>query len=96
MKKDVTIQTDYETVHIGKIIEQELRQQERSVTWLSRKLHCDRRNVYDIFTREYVDTGLLYRICLALNRDFFAYFSKLLHSAGSQDFTPPYKLTKVM
>ena len=92
MKQDVTIQTDNEPVHIGKIIEQELRQQERSVTWLSRKLHCDRRNVYDIFTREYVDTGLLYRICLALNRDFFAYFSKLLHSAGNQDFTPPYKL----
>ena len=48
MKQDVTIQTDNEPVHIGKIIEQELRQQERSVTWLSRKLHCDRRNVYDI------------------------------------------------
>ena len=89
MKQDVTIQTDNEPVHIGKIIEQELRQQERSVTWLSRKLHCDRRNVYDIFTREYIDTGLLYRICLALNRDFFAYFSKLLYSAGHQDFTPP-------
>lgn len=37
------------TLFIGKLIEEELRRQERSVTWLSRKIHCDRRNVYDIF-----------------------------------------------
>ena len=35
-----------ETLHIGKIIEEELRRQSRTVTWLSRKIHCDRRNVY--------------------------------------------------
>ena len=89
MKTDVTKPTDKEPIHIGKIIEQELRRQERTVTWLSRKLHCDRRNVYDIFTREYIDTGLLYRISMVLNTDFFVYFSKLLHRVEDQRITPP-------
>lgn len=89
MKPDVTKPTDREPIHIGKIIEQELRRQERTVTWLSRKLHCDRRNVYDIFTREYIDTGLLYRISQVLNTDFFVCFSRLLQRSDNQDITPP-------
>ncbi len=90
MKEDVTPQTQpKEPVHIGKLIEQELRHQERSVTWLSRKLHCDRRNVYDIFTREYIDTGLLYRISLALGTDFFVFFSRALQHGDNQHSTPP-------
>lgn len=64
-----------ESVNIGKIIEAELRRQERTVTWLSRKIHCDRRNVYDIFSRSSIDTDLLYKLSMALNTDFFAYFS---------------------
>ncbi|MDE6556439.1 MAG: hypothetical protein K2K55_05690 [Duncaniella sp.] len=67
-----------ESIFIGKIIEEELRRQERSVTWLSRKIHCDRRNVYDIFSRQCIDTDLLYKLCVALNKDFFAYFSASL------------------
>lgn len=63
---------------IGSIIEQELRRQERSVSWLSRKIHCDRRNIYFIFERDSIDTGLLLRISQALGVDFFAYFSNLL------------------
>lgn len=78
-----------EPIFIGKIIEDELRRQERSVTWLSRKIHCDRRNVYDIFSRAYIDTGLLYKICLALNTDFFAYYSRLLQLIDNQLNTPP-------
>ncbi|MDE6395753.1 MAG: hypothetical protein K2K84_00605, partial [Muribaculaceae bacterium] len=58
-------------VPIGQLIQQELRDQNRSVSWLSQQLNCDRRNVYDIFTRAYIDTGLLYRISLVLGKDFF-------------------------
>ena len=70
---------EFETLHIGKIIEEELRRQERTVTWLSRKIHCDRRNIYDIFSRPSIDTDLLFKLSIALNRDFFAYFSANLH-----------------
>ncbi|MDE6394143.1 MAG: XRE family transcriptional regulator [Duncaniella sp.] len=89
MKRDAEVNTENEPVNIGKIIEEELRRQERSVTWLSRKLHCDRRNVYDIFTRQYIDTGLLFRISEILSRDFFVYFSNALHMSDSQQITPP-------
>ncbi len=89
MKTDVNAHLDYEPIHIGKIIEEELRRQERTVTWLSRKIHCDRRNIYDIFSRTCVDTDLLMRLSIALHTDFFAYFSASLHRINNQLFTPP-------
>ncbi len=64
-----------ETLQIGKIIKDQLHRQERTVTWLSRMIHCDRRNVYDIFSRASIDTDLLYKISIALRKDFFAYYS---------------------
>lgn len=74
MKKD-EISLENEPTCIGKIIEEELRRQERTVTWLSRKIHCDRRNIYDIFSRSFIDTGLLWRISKALNTNFFEYYT---------------------
>ena len=61
-------------VHIGKLIEAELRKQERSVSWFARKLFCGRNNVYDIFQRQDIDTHLLTRISLILHHDFFTYY----------------------
>ena len=58
-------------IHIGTLIEQELRRQERSVTWFAMKLHCDRTNVYKIFKKQSIDTLLLMRIGDVLNRNFF-------------------------
>lgn len=81
-----------EPVNIGKIIEAELRRQERTVTWLSRKIHCDRRNVYDIFSRTSIDTDLLYKLSIALNTDFFTYFSTNLKQLVNQSITPPFAI----
>ena len=61
-------------VHIGKEIKAELLRKERGVSWLAEKLHCDRTNVYDIFKREGIDTRLLERISIILNRNFFALY----------------------
>ena len=80
-----------EPVQIGKIIEDELRRQERTVTWLSRKINCDRRNIYNIFSRGCIDTDLLYRLSVALNTDFFKYFSASLQSSENKDFTTPHR-----
>lgn len=65
-------------IHIGKLIEAELRRQERSVNWFARKLYCDRSNIYDIFRRENIDVNLLLRISTVLNHDFFQYYTQLL------------------
>lgn len=69
-------------MHIGQRIEQELRRQERTVTWLARKIHCNRQNIYDIFRRESIDTTLLQRISHALSHDFFRDISDGMNSCG--------------
>ncbi len=57
---------------IGILIKEELKRQERSISWFARKLACDRTNIYRIFQRDSIDTGVLARISLILNHDFFA------------------------
>jgi hypothetical protein len=70
-----TNNTNWE-IFIGTLIQQELKNQERTVSWLARKLDCDRTNVYNIFRRQDIDTELLMRISIILHRDFFSIFSK--------------------
>ena len=60
-------------IHIGKEIKEELERQERGVSWLAEKLHCDRTNVYNIFKRQGIDTRLLERISVILNRNFYCF-----------------------
>ncbi|MBR1687421.1 MAG: XRE family transcriptional regulator [Prevotella sp.] len=61
-------------MHIGEQIKKELKQQERTVVWLSRKLNCNRQNIYDIFRRSTIDTELLLRISLILHFNFFTLY----------------------
>lgn len=75
-------------LHIGKMIEAELRSQERSIMWFSRQLHCDRRNIYDIFKRTSIDTHLLLRISCILRRNFFLTIADSLKIPVSQQITP--------
>lgn len=60
---------------IGILIKDELTAQERTVSWFARKLHTDRSNIYRLFQKNSVDTDLLSRISIVLNKDFFALFS---------------------
>ena len=69
-------------IHIGKLIEEELRRQERSVTWFADKLCCERTNVYSIFKRQSIDTVLLLRISLVLQRNFFSVYLEELEKNG--------------
>ena len=64
-------------VHIGNLIKEELIKQDRTISWLARKLYCDRSNVYDIFKRKSIDTELLLRISSILNCNFFDYYSRV-------------------
>ena len=48
------------------------------MVWLSRKLNCNRTNVYKIFNRTSIDTELLLKISNVLKRNFFEpYISRL-------------------
>ncbi len=62
-------------IHIGSIIEQELRRQRRSVRWLAEELYLDRSNAYRLLRRQSIDTDMLVRISRVLGRDFFAEYS---------------------
>ena len=61
---------------IGQLIKEELERQERSVAWFARKLCLDRSNVYRLFQRNTIDTGLLARISIILDRNFFTVLSE--------------------
>ena len=68
-------------IHIGQEIKAELRRQGRGPTWLARRLHCDRTNVYSIFKREGVDTILLQRVSAILHRNFFMLYCQAWEEA---------------
>jgi len=67
-----------QSIHIGEFIRQELLAQQRSVTWLARKISCDRSNLNKILKCQHIHTELLYRISIALGEDFFACYSQKL------------------
>ena len=64
--------------HIGELIKQELEKQERSISWLARKLSCDRAKVYRLLQKNSIDTYDLARISILLSHDFFADLSDSL------------------
>lgn len=57
--------------HIGQLIKAELTRQGRSITWLAEQVGCTRENLYKIMRREWIYTDLLFKICDALDHDFF-------------------------
>lgn len=63
-------------VNIGQNIKEELQRQERTVSWLARKLNCTRAAVYRIFNKNSIDTALLTTISQVLHRDFFRELSE--------------------
>ena len=66
--------------HIGKLIKQEMERQERTPTWLARKISCERTNVYYIFKQESLQADMIERISIALNHNFFQDISETLSS----------------
>ena len=63
-------------IHIGKLIEEEMRRQERTPAWLAKKINCERPNVYYIFRQKSINSDMLMRISHALNHNFFLHYIK--------------------
>ena len=68
-------------IHIGKEIHSELLRQDKSVLWLSQQLGCNRTNIYNIFVRESISTDLLFKVSIALKKDFFAMYTRKYQEA---------------
>ncbi|MBR2194696.1 MAG: XRE family transcriptional regulator [Salinivirgaceae bacterium] len=63
-------------VHIGRIIEEELKRQKRTKAWLAREVNCERTNIYNVLKSADINTSMLMRISKALNKNLFAYYSR--------------------
>jgi hypothetical protein len=73
-------------IHIGKKIKEVLDQRGMSISEFGRRIHKSRENIYSIFKRRTIDSGLLYLIGETLEHDFFKYYSDGQHDGkGSAD-----------
>ena len=63
------------------VIHEQLKADRRSVGWLSREIGCTRNHVYKIFNRPSLDADLILRISIAMNFNFFQYYSAEVNAA---------------
>jgi len=64
-------------IHIGNKIKNVLIKKGMTVSEFGRRINKSRENVYSIFKRKTIDTGLLTTISLVLEHDFFQYYTSL-------------------
>jgi len=67
-----------EKILIGEIIKQKLKDNDRSMAWLAKKVNCDSSNFCKKLNNNHIDIDLLFRISEILQEDFFANYSKTL------------------
>jgi hypothetical protein len=65
-----------EEIHIGQQIKIVFDTRGISVTEFARRINKSRENMYSIFSRKTIDTGLLFSISRVLEFDFFKLYSK--------------------
>lgn len=61
-------------MHIGRILQQRLKDEGRTVVWLANELGCHRTNVYNLFDKYSIDTQLLQRISIIMHYNFFSLY----------------------
>lgn len=61
-------------IHIGHLIQEKLKEQGRTASWLARQIPCTRTHVYKIFNTPHINTELLQRISCILDYNFFLYY----------------------
>ena len=66
---------EHNNIHIGQLIRTQLKVDERSVSWLAREIGCSRKHLYKVFRKPSLDGELLLSISLAMNFNFFQYYS---------------------
>lgn len=62
-------------IHIGHLIREQLKADQRSASWLAREIGCSRNHIYKFFNKPSLDGSLILRISIATNFNFFQYYS---------------------
>ena len=65
-----------EEFHIGRLIKQKLKEDDRNISWLSKKLGCDCSNLHKTLEQKDIYTDLLFKISDVMDVDFFVYYSQ--------------------
>jgi transcriptional regulator with XRE-family HTH domain len=73
-----------EEIHIGQQVKLVLEKKGISITEFAKRINKSRENVYSIFTRKTIDTGLLTKISEVLEFDFFKPLSKTYKAMESE------------
>jgi len=64
-----------EKIHIGELIRNKLKEDQRSVAWLAKKVHRDKSSLCKQLKKDSIDTKLLFDISITLQCDFFSCYS---------------------
>ena len=64
--------------HIGNKIKERLEKRERSIAWLARKVNYKSSNLSKLLRNKYIHPELLFQISIALEIDFFSFYSEEL------------------
>ena len=64
-----------DNIHIGQLIREQLKADQRSASWLAREIGCSRNHLYKVFRKPSLDGDLLLCISLAMNFNFFQYYT---------------------
>lgn len=67
----------HQFMKLGEIIKKKVEESGLKVSAFAQKINVSRNNVYDIYDRETVDTGLLFNISKVLDYDFFQHLDPL-------------------
>lgn len=78
-------------VIIGQEIKRVVKKRGFSVEELASSLNVSKPNIFDIYKRETIDTGLLERLCKVLNHNFFQPFSEKYQTETQKDSINIYK-----
>jgi len=68
-------------IHIGKIIQAQLKADKRSVSWLAQEIGCTRGHIYKIFLKPSLDSDLILSISIAMGFNFFKYYSAVIQAS---------------
>ena len=69
------METHESNIHIGHLIQAQLKADKRSVGWLAREIGCSRNHLYKVFRKPSLEGELLLRISLAMNFNIFQYYT---------------------
>jgi len=76
---------------IGQEIRRVVKLRGLKVDELAKALNVSKPNIFDIYKRETIDTGLLERLCKVLNHNFFQPFSEKYQTETQKDSINIYK-----